>query len=40
MGPVVERDPPGNYQIIATGLRSGRTAQTALEVLAADATEN
>jgi hypothetical protein len=40
MGPIVERDPPGSYQIIATGLQSGRTAQTPLQVLAADAPDN
>lgn len=34
-GPVIERDPPGRYQITATGLRSGRTATAPLEVLPA-----
>ncbi|MDQ2706921.1 MAG: roadblock/LC7 domain-containing protein [Actinomycetota bacterium] len=32
-GPVLERDPPGHYDIIATGLRSGRTARAQLQVL-------
>jgi hypothetical protein len=33
-GPIVERDPPGDYQIIATGLRTGLTASAALRVTA------
>jgi hypothetical protein len=40
MGPVVERDPPGNYEIIATGLQSGRTAKTPLRVVADEAPDN
>ena len=40
MGPIVERDPPGTYEIIATGLQSGRTAKTPLEVVASDAPDN
>jgi actin-like ATPase involved in cell morphogenesis len=32
-GPVLERDPPGEYTIIATGLTSGRRASTGLVVL-------
>jgi actin-like ATPase involved in cell morphogenesis len=35
-GPILERDPPGNYVIIATGLTSGRSATARLQVLAAD----
>jgi hypothetical protein len=35
-GPIVEQDPPGNYQIIATGLTSGRTVAKPLRVLAAE----
>ncbi|MGQ0481244.1 MAG: Hsp70 family protein [Pseudonocardia sp.] len=35
-GPVIERDPPGQYVIIATGMSSGRTAEARLQVLAAD----
>ncbi len=35
-GPVIERDPPGEYVIIATGMSSGRTAEARLQVLAAD----
>lgn len=31
-GPIVERDPPGDYRIIATGLRSGFTASAPLRV--------
>jgi len=34
-GPVIERDPPGKYVIIATGQTSGRTATADLEVLPA-----
>lgn len=34
-GPVLVRDPPGDYQIIARGLRSGRTAYASLLVLPA-----
>jgi actin-like ATPase involved in cell morphogenesis len=34
-GPVIERDPPGKYVIIATGESSGRTATVDLEVLPA-----
>jgi hypothetical protein len=40
MGPILERDPPGNYQIIATGLQSGRRAQTPLQVLSSNASDN
>jgi hypothetical protein len=32
-GPILERDPPGRYVILATGLRSGRQASSALRVL-------
>ncbi len=32
-GPVIEWDPPGEYQIVATGLRTGRTASVPLRVL-------
>jgi hypothetical protein len=32
-GPVLEKDPPGNYVIIVTGLTSGRTASAELKVL-------
>jgi len=32
-GPIIERDPPGNYVIIATGQTSGRRATAELEVL-------
>ncbi|HEY4003992.1 MAG TPA: hypothetical protein VGM60_02235 [Pseudonocardia sp.] len=35
-GPIVEQDPPGNYQIIATGLTSRRTVAKPLRVLAAE----
>jgi actin-like ATPase involved in cell morphogenesis len=35
-GPILERDPPGNYVIIASGLTSGRSATARLQVLAAD----
>lgn len=35
-GPIIERDPPGSYLIIATGLTSGSTVSTELEVLPAD----
>jgi actin-like ATPase involved in cell morphogenesis len=35
-GPILERDPPGNYVILATGLTSGRSATARLQVLAAD----
>ena len=31
-GPIIERDPPGDYRIIATGLRSGFTAFAPLRV--------
>jgi hypothetical protein len=34
-GPIIERDPPGSYLIVATGLRSGRMARTQLQVLPA-----
>ena len=40
VGPIVERDPPGSYEIIATGLKSGLTAKTPLEVVAAEAPDN
>jgi actin-like ATPase involved in cell morphogenesis len=36
-GGIVERDPPGTYAIIATGLRSGRTTSAGLVVADADA---
>ncbi|MDQ2709991.1 MAG: hypothetical protein M3Z25_21275, partial [Actinomycetota bacterium] len=32
-GPIIERSPPGEYQIIATGATSGRTATALLQVL-------
>ena len=32
-GPIVEKDPPGFYQIIATGLGSGRVCSAPLQVL-------
>jgi hypothetical protein len=32
-GPILERDPPGSYLIVASGQRSGRTVQTQLVVL-------
>jgi hypothetical protein len=32
-GPILERDPVGNYEIIATGLTSGHVASTPLQVL-------
>jgi actin-like ATPase involved in cell morphogenesis len=32
-GPILERDPPGSYQIIATGHTSGRTVSVPLQVL-------
>jgi hypothetical protein len=32
-GPILERDPPGNYTITATGLTSGRTASAGLQVV-------
>jgi hypothetical protein len=32
-GPIIERDPPGNYQIIVTGLTSGNVASAPLQVL-------
>jgi hypothetical protein len=35
LGPIIERDPPGTYTIVATGLNSGRTASAQLEVLPA-----
>lgn len=31
-GPIIEEDPPGNYEIIATGLTSGHIATAALQV--------
>jgi hypothetical protein len=31
--PILERDPPGSYEIIATGVTSGRTATARLQVL-------
>jgi hypothetical protein len=34
-GPIIERDPPGSYQIVATGLSSGRVAAATLQVLPA-----
>lgn len=37
-GPIIERDPPGNYEIIATGLTSGHVASAALQVVASDGT--
>ena len=37
-GPIVEKDPPGSYQIIATGLASGHVVATPLQVLAATTT--
>jgi actin-like ATPase involved in cell morphogenesis len=36
-GGIVEKDPPGTYAIIATGLRSGRTTSAGLVVADADA---
>jgi actin-like ATPase involved in cell morphogenesis len=36
-GGIVEKDPPGTYAIIATGLRSGRTTSAGLVVTDADA---
>ena len=36
-GPIVEKDPPGSYEIIATGLASGHVAATPLQVLATTA---
>ena len=35
-GRIVEQDPPGNYEIIATGLTSGRRVADPLQVLAAE----
>jgi hypothetical protein len=35
-GPIYERDPPGSYTITVTGLISGRTASTELQVLQSD----
>jgi actin-like ATPase involved in cell morphogenesis len=32
LGPIIERDPPGRYTIVATGLNSGSTASAQLEV--------
>jgi hypothetical protein len=32
-GPILEKDPPGSYQIIATGLGSGRVTSAPLQVL-------
>jgi hypothetical protein len=32
-GPIVEKDPPGSYRIIATGLGSGRVVSAPLQVL-------
>ena len=32
-GPILEKDPPGSYRIIATGLRSGRGDSAPLQVL-------
>jgi hypothetical protein len=32
-GPIIERDPPGDYVIIATGQTSGRRATAEIEVL-------
>lgn len=32
-GPIMEKDPPGSYQIIATGLASGHTVAAPLQVL-------
>ena len=32
-GGIVERDPPGHYAIVVTGLTSGRTASARLQVL-------
>jgi hypothetical protein len=31
--PILEKDPPGSYRIIATGLRSGRADSAPLQVL-------
>jgi hypothetical protein len=36
-GPIIERDPPGKYVIIATGETSGRRATADIEVLPAPA---
>jgi hypothetical protein len=36
-GGILERDPPGTYAIIATGLKSGRTTSAGLVVAGADA---
>jgi hypothetical protein len=33
-GPIIERDPPGDYQIIVTGRTSGNVAATPLKVVA------
>ena len=35
-GPILERDPPGQYAITATGRRSGRVASAPLWLLPAD----
>lgn len=32
-GPILEKDPPGSYRIIATGLSSGRADSAPLQVL-------
>jgi hypothetical protein len=34
-GPIIERDPPGDYDILAVGLTSGRIASARLKVLPA-----
>lgn len=37
-GPIIERDPPGDYRIIATGLSSRRSADAPLTVIPGDAS--